>query len=98
MRTVSCNTVNVVRPRKSIFSRPMRSSAFMSYWVVTSSRLVLYRGTMSVSGRVSRGMTGQSFEAQRDRHQIFHALIGGHGGFQLRSLRERGLQLNAECC
>ncbi len=40
----------MVSPRKSIFKRPMRSSAFMSYCVVTSSRFVLYSGTTSVSG------------------------------------------------
>ena len=40
--TASSMTVSVVRPRKSIFSIPAFSSAFMSYWV-TTMRLVAVR-------------------------------------------------------
>src|ERR1035441_9749493 len=43
--------VSVVRPRKSIFSRPIFSMATMSKAVTISSFLVLCSGTNSISGR-----------------------------------------------
>ena len=46
----SSMTVSVVRPRKSIFSRPIFSMAFMSYAVTISSFFARVMGTSSVSG------------------------------------------------
>src|ERR1700685_3787009 len=51
MPTESSRMVRVVRPRKSIFSSPMRPRAFISYCVVISSLFDLYSGTISVRGR-----------------------------------------------
>ena len=42
-------TVSVLRPRKSIFNRPSRSSVPMGYWVVMTSSLSC-NGTYSVTG------------------------------------------------
>ena len=39
--SASSMSVSVLRPRKSILSRPMRSISFMPHWVVISSRLPL---------------------------------------------------------
>ena len=49
--SASSRMVSVVRPRKSIFSRPIFSMATMSKAVTISSFLVRYSGTSSVSGR-----------------------------------------------
>ena len=48
--SASLITVSVVRPRKSIFSRPIFSIDFMSYAVTMASSLVRVTGTSSVSG------------------------------------------------
>ena len=37
----SAISVSVLSPRKSIFSRPMRSISFIDHWVVISSRAPL---------------------------------------------------------
>ena len=43
--------VRFARPRKSIFSRPIFSTAIMSYWVITRSPLVAFcSGTCSING------------------------------------------------
>src|SRR5579875_3197148 len=42
--------VSVVRPRKSILMRPIFSRSSIAYWVVISSLLLLWRGTISSSG------------------------------------------------
>ncbi len=48
--SASVRIVSVVRPRKSIFNRPIFSMATMSKAVTISSFLVLCSGTSSVSG------------------------------------------------
>jgi len=43
--------VRLVRPRKSILSRPSRATLFMSYWVINRSPFVArWSGTSSVRG------------------------------------------------
>ena len=47
----SRTTVSVLRPRKSIFSRPASSSGPDSHWAMTLPSLSFVSGTISMSGR-----------------------------------------------
>ena len=49
--TVASRMSSVMRPRKSILSSPIFSTAVMSNWVVISSRFVRYSGRYSMIGR-----------------------------------------------
>ena len=72
--TASSRMVSVVSPRKSIFSRPSFSMAFMSKAVTISSFLVLCSGTRSVSGRGE--ITTPAAWTPAVAHQAFQFLGG----------------------
>ena len=48
------------------------------------------------AGGVRGGVTGKAFEAQSDLHQIFEALVGIDGGFELRRFLEGDFEFDAE--